>query len=104
MTTLNDIMTASLGQVVTMKSRCLGITRTFATLEMKHGGVYVETVFIDAEGIALTELYYAKSKQATFLTLIGRNRLGGSHHLMRSYSRDNEFPIRSKVRTNARTR
>lgn len=103
MITLNEIMTASLDQVVTMQSRCLGITRTFATLEMKNGSVYVETIFIDAEGIALSELYRAESKKATVLTLLGRTRVGGSHHSMRSYPRDSEFPVHSKVKVNAST-
>ena len=98
MITLNDIMVASADQVVKMCSRCLGMTRTFATLEMKNGSVYVETISIDSEGIALTELYRATHKKATFLTLLGRRRIGGAHNVMRSYPRDSEYPIHSKVR------
>jgi hypothetical protein len=56
----------------------------------------IETETIDEEGITTCEVLSSRNKKTA--VLISRERTGENHSDMRTYPRDNQFPIGSIVR------
>lgn len=90
-----DIMVNEFDRVKHTKSWMLDATRFMTVVELDYG-VVVEVTKTDEEGITLTETLFSRDRH--IFTIIGRWRDGGGHHYMRTYSRDNKFPLKSKVR------
>lgn len=82
-----------------MQTRLISVTKFFTVLEMKDGEVFIETEDTNEEGITTIEVL--RSKDRMHFTLIWRERKGITHDEMRSYPRDNQFPIYSIVNFNA---
>jgi len=79
--------------------KCLGFFQEMDILEMKQGNFYVQTTDLsETEAITTFELFLARDKDVHLMTLIGREREGADHDSMRSYDRDTELPLWSKVR------
>jgi len=68
---------------------------TMTVVELDDG-VVVEFTSIDDEGTTLTETLFSKDRK--IFTLIGRWRAGENYHKMRSYDRDNKYPLKGVVR------
>jgi len=81
--------------------KCLGFFRELHILEMKSGHLYVQTVEMDSmENVTTIELFCCQHKTSPYMTLVARKRFGTDHDPMRSYLRDSELPLKSKVRLN----
>ncbi len=79
--------------------KCLGFWRSFDVLEMKQGPLYIQTTDIsETEEVTTYELFFIRDKQTSFMRLVNRKYEGRDHNDMRSYDRDTELPIWSKVR------
>ena len=96
---LQEFMTSYPTDVKRLKTKILGMTKLFSVLEMKDGEVFVETENTDEEGITTIEVL--RSRDRTHFTLVWRERSGEAHNEMRSYPRDNQFPLFSVVNLNA---
>ena len=74
----------------------ISATKIFSVLELKSGTVYMETSDTNTDGVETVELLVSRDKK--HFTLISRSRVGGDYHPMKSYARDYEFPLHSKVK------
>jgi hypothetical protein len=90
-----DIMASEPKLVTNYTNLTIDFRRVMIVLELTYG-VVVETYYTDEEGITITETLFSRDREV--FTIIGRWRCGGAHHSMRSYPRDSQFPLRSKVR------
>ncbi len=90
-----DIMKSEPKKVTGYMHLTLDMQRAMIVLELTYG-VVLETYFTDDEGITTTETLFSRDRE--IFTIIGRWRCGGGHHEMRWYPRDNQYPLRSKVR------
>jgi hypothetical protein len=100
---LQEFMTEYPNEVKRMRVRMLGIDRTFTVLEMKGGDTYVETETVDEEGITTIEVLRnsVESSEPGHFTIVWRERHGENHNNMRSYPRDNQYPLFSVVKLDA---
>lgn len=69
-------------------------THTMTVAKYKWGHA-IKTEQVDEDGVVTLE--FLTSLDGTMATLIHRERKGGHHHAMRSYPRDSEYPVGSKV-------
>lgn len=93
---LDTIKRKSHGLIKRYVNRQLSITKQFSVLELKSGTVYMETSDTNEDGVETVELLVSRDR--TYFTLISRTRSGGDHHHMKSYARDQEFPLHSQVK------
>jgi len=96
---LQEFMVEYPQDVKRMKTQIISMTKIFSVLEMKDGEVFVETEDTDEEGVTTIEVL--RSRDRTHFTIVWRERKGAEHNEMRSYPRDNQFPLFSVVRLNA---
>ncbi|MFA5344716.1 MAG: hypothetical protein WC315_00340 [Candidatus Omnitrophota bacterium] len=96
---LQEFMVEYPQDVKRMKTQIISMTKIFSVLEMKDGEVFVETEDTDEEGVTTIEVL--RSRDRTHFTIVWRERKGVEHNEMRSYPRDNQFPLFSVVRLNA---
>jgi hypothetical protein len=97
MMSAEDILSIEPDSVIKTNCFMIDVTRTMLIVELTYG-VIVQTTFTDEEGITLTETLFSNKNDRKTFTLIGRWRNGGTHHSMRSYGRDNKFPLRCRVK------
>jgi hypothetical protein len=95
MQSAEDIMINEYDRVKHTQSWMIDVTRFMTVVELDYG-VVVEVTQTDEEGITLTETLFSCDRR--IFTIIGRWRNGGDYHCMKSYPRDNQFPLKSKVR------
>lgn len=96
---LQELMSLYPADVKHLKTKLLGVTKFFHVLEMRDGEIFVETENTDEEGVTTIEVL--RSKDRSHFILIWRERSGEAHNEMRSYPRDNQFPLFSSVNLNA---
>ena len=72
------------------------------TVAKYRWGYAIETDYIDDEAVVTLE--FLTSLDGVVAMLVHRERLGDCHDEMRSYLRDSEYPVGSKVRLNGRVR
>ncbi len=96
---LQTYMTEHPEDVKKIYTRLIDITRSFTVMEMKSGEVFVETETIDEEDITTIEVL--RSNDRTHFTLVWRERKGEAHNEMRTYPRDEQYPLFSMVKLNA---
>jgi hypothetical protein len=81
------------------KVKLLTPTKTFSVMEMIDGEVFIETENTDDEGITTIEVLNSRNRKE--FKLIWRERFGHEHNEMRSYPRDNLYPLFCKVNLDA---
>jgi len=95
MQSAEDIMVNEFDRIKYTKSWMIDPTRFMTVVELNYG-VVVEVTKTDDSGVTLVETLFSRDR--SIFTIIGRWRDGGDHHYMKSYLRDNQFPLKSKVR------
>lgn len=80
---------------LSVKTIQVNFVRTMTIAEYTWGHI-IQTEFVDDEGI--TTLEVLKSWDAKFAVLISRERFGPTHDDMRTYLRDNYYPVGCIVR------
>lgn len=93
---LESIRRGNLDKIKRYVTRQLSVSKTFAVLELKSGTVYMETCDTNEDGVETIELLVSRDRK--HFTIIGRTRSGGDYHPLKSYTRDYEFPLHSKVK------
>ncbi len=95
--TLESIRTRNFRTVKSIRTFFPDPTRIFTVLELQLG-IYIETEFQDADGIVTIEIWYLEKKDSATATLISRERKGEEYNAMKSYPRDERFPLYKRVR------
>jgi len=90
-----DFVNKEYTQVLGSETFDIDFNRFMTVVELKYG-VVVETTQTDENQITIIETLFSRDRK--IFTIIGRWRLGDNHHEMKSYPRDSQFPLRSKVR------
>ena len=96
---LSDIRKGSTGNIHRYEHKFIDFFHDLRILETIPGHIYLETTSVDyIEGVTTKELFFVQKKTSPTMTLISRSRGGRGHNTMKSYTRDSELPIGSRVR------
>lgn len=93
---LETIRKSNLDKTRIYVTRQLSATKVFSVLELNSGTVYMETSDTNDDSVETVELLVSRDRK--YFTLISRSRSGGDYNPMKSYARDYEFPLHSKVK------
>ncbi len=96
---LQKLIQRNKGRIRQHCHKCIGFFREMDIVEMKKGHLFIHTTDMSkTEAITTYELFYVRTRQASFMRLVAREYRGLDHNDMRSYDRDTKLPIWSKVR------